>query len=353
MNKIKVLVVDDSLLFRRTIVEGISTDPMIEVIAMAADPYEARDQIVRYKPDVMTLDIEMPRMNGIEFLKRLMPQYPLPTIMVSAVDSKVFEALAYGAVDFVVKSNIASTTSLDEFMKELIAKIKVASTATVSKKVLPAHQPIHKNIAEITIPVNTATISSKKNLIDIIVLGASTGGTEATEKVTSKLPSSLPPLLIVQHMPPLFTKMYAERLSRSSSLIIKEAETGDILQSGYGYVAPGDQHIKLIKTDNHYMIKCFQGPKVNGHMPSVDVLFESVASYFGSNAIAVILTGMGNDGAAGMNQLHDQGAYTIAQDEHTCVVYGMPKQAVLLGGVDKQSPIDDVAYQIIRHCNHN
>lgn len=350
MNKIKVLVVDDSMLFRRTIVDGISIDPDIEVVAMAADPYEARDQIIKYRPDVMTLDVEMPKMNGIEFLKRLMPQYPLATVMVSAVDNKVFEALQVGAVDFVVKSNIASSHALEAFISELIEKIKIASTASLNTKNFATTNKTPLKQADTKSP--EANESQKKSTIDIIALGASTGGTEATEQVIKQLPGNLPPLLIVQHMPPVFTKMYAERLSRNSNLTIKEAETGDILKSGFAYVAPGDHHIKLLKHEDQYMIKCFQGPKVNGHMPSVDVMFKSVADYYSDNVLAVILTGMGNDGAKGMRLLHDQGAYTIAQDESTSVVYGMPRQAYELGGVDRRLPIQEIGYHITRQCLH-
>lgn len=349
METIKVLVVDDSLLFRRTIIDGISKDPRIEVVAMAADPYEARDQIIKHRPDVMTLDVEMPKMNGIEFLKRLMPQYPLPTVMVSAVDDKVFEALQVGAVDFVVKSNIASSQALGAFIEELIEKIKIASTATLKSKNLQGTDKIKSKETSATTKLQDQPSKTK---VDIIALGASTGGTEATEQVIKQLPGNLPPLLIVQHMPPVFTKMYAERLSRDSNLTIKEAETGDILQYGHGYVAPGDMHIKLMEHDDQYMIKCFKGSKVNGHMPSVDVMYNSVAEYFTNNALAVILTGMGNDGAKGMRLLHDQGAYTIAQDEATSVVYGMPKQAYELGGVDRRLPIQEIGYHIVRQCLH-
>lgn len=341
--KIKVLVVDDSILFRRTIIEGISKDPMIEVIAMAADPYEARDQIIAHKPDVMTLDVEMPKMDGIEFLKRLMPQYPIPTIMVSAVDDKVFEALKYGALDFVVKSNLASNQALSSFINSLTEKIKSASLVDMKSK-----YSANKSVVSSTIQP-----SSNSSNIDIIALGASTGGPEATEKVLSTLPVNLPPIVIVQHMPPVFTTMYAKRLNENCLITVKEAETGDILKSGHAYIAKGSDHLKLIKTDRGMMVKCFQGNKVNGHMPSVDVLFASVTKYYNNNALGVILTGMGNDGAKGLLAMKKLGAPTIGQDERTSIVYGMPKAAYELGAVQFQTPIHHIGKQIISICSTN
>lgn len=336
---IRVLVVDDSMLFRRTIVEGLSKDPLIEVVAMAADPYEARDAIIKYRPDVMTLDVEMPKMNGIDFLKKLIPQYPMPVIMVSAVDDKVFEALKYGALDFVVKSAIASNTALDAFLDELTKKVKSASEIIVKKPTASAT----------TAEMPETPIRNPKKGIDIIAIGASTGGTEATETVIKKLPGNLPPILIVQHMPPVFTKMYAERLNRSSRVNVQEAKSGDVLTYGHAYVAPGASHMKLVKTGNKTIIKCFESHKVNGHMPSVDVTFASVAQYYNDNSIGIILTGMGNDGARGLLAMRQAGAKTIGQDEGSSVVYGMPKKAYEIGAVSHQSPISVMHQKILTH----
>lgn len=348
--KIRVLVVDDSILFRRTIVEGISKHPNIEVVAMAADPYEARDCIIKFKPDVMTLDVEMPKMNGIDFLKKLMPQYPMPVIMVSAVDNKVFEALKYGALDFVVKSNIASNNALESFIQELSEKILIASKATIKKQIIHT-EPLPSKTDKM--PLSESPNKPFNKSIDLITIGASTGGTDATEKIISKLPAGLPPILIVQHMPPVFTNMYAERLNKLSAVEVREAKTGDILQKGYAYIAPGGLHMKLQKSSEGYMLRCFEGEKTNGHMPSVDVLFHSVSEFFSTNVVSVLLTGMGNDGAQGLLKLHRNGAKTIGQDEKTSVVYGMPKIAYELGAVDVQLPLPEIASQIIQFCQRS
>ncbi len=339
MKKIRVLVVDDSLLFRKTIVDGISKHPQIEVVAMASNPYEARDCIIQYKPDVMTLDVEMPRMDGISFLSKLMPQYPMPVIMVSAVDDRVFEAMENGAVDFVVKSKLASNDHLNTFIRELSDKIVVASKANIVRKELPE-------------PTHTLSHKSRKNgTIKLIALGASTGGIEATEKILTKLPITIPPMIIVQHMPAEFTRMYAERLNRICAPTIKEAENGDKLESGTIYIAKGGFHMKLVRSNDLYFLKLFQGDKVNGHIPSVDVTFQSVANYFNSDCISIILTGMGLDGAKGIRLLHNQGSPTIGQDEASSVVYGMPKAAFDYGAVDYQLSIHDIAGKIIHLLN--
>jgi len=338
MKIIKVLVVDDSLLYRKTIVDGISQHPNIEVVAVASNPYEARDCIIKHNPDVMTLDVEMPRMDGISFLAKLMPQYPMPVIMVSSVDNRVFEAMEYGAVDFVVKTNIASNKHLHSFIADLTEKIIIASESNITKKVLKTPAP-----------TSNPTSSQRIDKTKLIVLGASTGGIGATETILTRLPNSIPPMLIIQHMPPEFTKMYADRLNKICKPRIKEAENGDVLETGTIYIAKGGFHMKILKHNESYILNLFEGEKLNGHIPSIDVTFHSVSKYFSKSCLAVILTGMGHDGAKGIRRLHDLGAYTIGQNKATSVVYGMPKVANDLGAIDIQSPIDSISDHILAH----
>lgn len=337
--KIKVLVIDDSLLFRETVARGIGKDKGIEVIGTASNPFEARDKIIELEPDVLTLDIEMPKMSGIEFLKKLMPQYPMPVVVVSALSNNVFEALNSGAVDFVTKPSNNIPNSLDVFINELIVKIKIASMANITN---------HKN-QYINEQINKDSNIDKKDLI--ISIGASTGGTEAIFEIIHSLPREMPGIVIVQHMPPVFTKMYAERLNASCKMEVKEAETGDIIVPGRVLIAPGDLHMRVIKKENVFMVECLDGEKINGHRPSVDVLFNSVAEKVGSNAIGILLTGMGYDGAKGLLRMRQKGAVTIGQDEESCVVYGMPKVAYDIGAVSEQVPLKNIPQKIYSIIN--
>jgi len=328
--KIKVLVVDDSLLFREKISKGIAQDASIEVVATASDPYEARDKIIEFKPDVMTLDVEMPRMNGIEFLKRLMPQYPIPVVVVSAVSHNVFDALNAGAVDFVTKPDLSTQRGFDFLINELIIKIKIASMAKVGHW--------KKEYADLkTIGSMNREASSK-----IIAIGASTGGTEAIYNLLRAFPRDIPGTVIVQHMPPVFTRMYAERLNNSCLMEVKEAQTGDRVCQGRVLIAPGDHHMTIKKSGSGYIVECTKGEKVSGHCPSVDVLFNSVAEVAGKNAIGIILTGMGKDGAKGLLAMRQKGARTLGQDEKSCVVYGIPKVAFEIGAVEKQVSLEAI-----------
>lgn len=329
MKKIRVLVVDDSAVSRAILSKGLASDQNIEVVAAAADPFEARDKILAYEPDVMTCDVEMPRMNGIEFVKRLIPQYPLPVIMVSGISSAVFDALNAGAVDFVTKPELASAKNIEIFINEIIAKIKIASTA---------------NMSSIKNRDVSGTIVEKKSISDnrIIAIGASTGGTEAIYNILRYLPDNIPGIVIVQHIPPVFSRLFAERLNNSTHLNVKEAQTGDFVERGRVLIAPGDRHMRLVKMGERFKVECFDGDKVNGHCPSVDVLFESAAKEAGSNAIGVILTGMGNDGAKGLLAMRQRGSRTIGQDEKSCVVYGMPKAAFNIGAVERQAPLREM-----------
>lgn len=332
MRPIRVLVVDDSVVFRELLVQNLSKDPAIQIVATAKDPFEARDAILAHKPDVMTLDVELPRMNGIEFLRKLMPQYPLPVVVISSLSEKVFDAMNAGAVDFVAKPALSSRVQLEEFVKnELLVKIKIASTAKIS------------NIKKVVMEQEQQHLSVKSNHL-VVAIGASTGGTEAIFDVVKDFGTDIPGVVVVQHMPPGFTKMYAKRLDDQCRLQVKEAETGDRVLTGRMLIAPGgDMHMHLVKVNGAYQVECKKGPRVNGHCPSVDVLFDSVARVAGANALGIILTGMGGDGANGLLAMRKAGARTIGQDESTCVVYGMPKVAYDLGAVQYQEKLFNIA----------
>ena len=332
MQRIKVLIVEDSIVFRELLVQNLNKDPAIQVVATARDPFEARDKILAYKPDVMTLDVELPRMNGIEFLRKLMPQYPLPVVVISSLSDKVFDAMSAGAVDFVAKPAVSSRMQLEDFIKnELPVKIKIASTAKIS------------NIKR-TAFAQEQQYLSVKNSNHLVAIGASTGGTEAICSVVKDYGTDIPGIVCVQHMPPGFTQMYAKRLNDQCRIQVKEAETGDRVLPGHMLIAPGgDRHMRLVKVNGGYQVEVKAGPKVNGHCPSVDVLFDSVAKVARSDAVGIILTGMGGDGAKGLLAMRKAGARTIGQDESTCVVYGMPKVAYDLGAVEYQEKLPDIA----------
>lgn len=341
MKKIKVLVVDDSIVFRQLWVRSLSGDPDIEVVAEASDPYQARDAILRWEPDVMTLDIELPRMNGIEFLRKLMPQYPLPTVVISALSDKVFDALSAGAVEFVNKPEGLTPQQLSDFMRtELVTKVKIASTVKVGnlKRTMPGVQTLKGGVYK------PGTV---------IAIGASTGGTEAIYEVVRRFNVDIPGIVIVQHMPPKFTEMYAQRLNNQCRVMVKEAKTGDKVCQGQVLIAPGDAHMRLIKVGGEYQVECRTGPKVNGHCPSVDVLFDSVAKAAGKSAVGIILTGMGADGANGLLAMRQAGARTIGQNEASCIVYGMPKAAYDCGAVEVQAELTQIAqktYNILQNA---
>ena len=327
MRPIRVLVVDDSLMFRKLLVQGLNADPNIEVVADVEDVYAARDAILKFKPDVMTLDVEMPKMNGIEFLKRLMPQYPLPVVMISSLNNKVFDALEAGAVDFVNKPSNMTREQLNVFLsQELAAKVKIASTAKVGR------------LKRVDTPAGGKD--------RIVAIGASTGGTEAIFEVVKRFKRDIPGVVIVQHMPPGFTKMYAERLNNQCEVACKEAETGDRVMQGQVLLAPGDRQMRLVKMADGYQVECRGTERVSGHCPSVDVLFSSVAKAAGSKAVGVILTGMGSDGSKGLLEMRNAGALTVGQDEATCVVYGMPKVAFDIGAVQQQAPVTEIAGRV-------
>lgn len=342
--KIKVLVIDDSAMAREIISKGLSQDQDIEVVGTAMDVYVARDKIVFKKPDVLTLDIEMPKMDGVEFLKRLMPQYPIPVIIVSSISSQgakaTLEALEHGAVDYILKPGKKSGKGLNEMMKELIEKIKVASKVDVSiwkNEIVP--QIFHKKISKEILAGTTDKI---------IAIGASTGGTVAITKIIESFSIDMPGTVIVQHMPPGFTMMFADKLNQISKIEVKEAEDGDRIIRGRALIAPGDYQMRVIRSCGQYLIKCMKEGKVNGHCPSVDVLFNSIAENVGSNAIGVILTGMGRDGASAMLKMRKAGARTIAQDKKSSIIFGMPKEAYACGGAERLVNLNNIPEVIIK-----
>ena len=343
--KIKVLVVDDSLFFRGVLTKKLAEFSNFEVLGYARDAFEAKEKIPKLNPDVVTMDVEMPKMNGIEFLKQLLPEHPVPIVLVSSISINVFDALAAGAVDFVRKPDLSKTDSISSFINELASKITIASRA----KVTPNSNK------------STATVLSKPNFTPIkpstltnstiIAIGASTGGTEATISVIKDLPADTPGILVVQHMPAGFTKMYAERLNRLCNMEVREARDGDIIKKGLILVAPGDYHMKLAKMGPNFIVKCYQAEKVSGHRPSVDVLFDSVAEVAKKNAVGIIMTGMGRDGAQGLLNMRKRGAYTIGQSKESCVVYGMPMVAKNIGAVCIEASNENIAHVLRRHLS--
>lgn len=339
MKKIKVLIVDDSAIVRNAFSTVLSKDPEIEVVGEASDPYEARDKIVALKPDVITLDINMPRMDGLTFLKKLMKHYPLPVIMVSGVSDEnakiTLKSLEYGAVEFIAKPT-GGANSLRELSVQLIEKIKAAARAKIGKKLVQNAQNLE------VLPESHVRSNNK-----IIALGASTGGTEALRFILRRMPSNSPPTLVVQHMPANFTKTFADSLNELCAIEVREAKDRDSLKTGLALIAPGNFHMKLKRAGTKYSVSIDQSDLVVGHRPSVEVLFNSVAKYVGKNAIGALMTGMGADGARGLLNMKNNGAKTIAQDEQSSVVFGMPKAAIKLGAVDKVASLSNIPIAIL------
>lgn len=343
---IKVLVVDDSALVRKVLTEELEKQKDIKVVGTAIDPYVARDKIVKLKPDVLTLDLEMPRMDGLSFLSKLMKHYPLPVVVVSSLTPKNSEnalmALRLGAVDVICKPGSAYSTQ--NISRQIIKAVRAASVANFDRNTgKQDYQPVNKNNPR---PESARLIQTTDKMIAI---GASTGGTKAIEEVLTRFPANIPGTVIVQHMPPVFTKSFAERLHTICNVNVKEAEDGDLIESGSVLLAPGNYHMLVEKKGAKYYVRIKKGPPVHHHRPSVDVLFNSVAEAAGVNATGALLTGMGTDGAKGLLAMKLKGSHTIAQDEATSVVYGMPKEAKKLGGVSEILPITQIAGAIIRN----
>ncbi len=341
---IRVLVVDDSALVRNVLTNGLAKDPGLEVVGAATDPFDARDKIVKLRPNVLTLDVEMPRMDGVEFLRRLMPQFPLPVVMVSSLTEKgkqiTLDALAAGALDFVSKPRSDMAKGLDSLLSELITKIKIASTANVS------HWKHKKPEAKRTTATARGALSETTD--KVIAIGASTGGTEAIKDVITRFPPGTPGVVIVQHMPPGFTRLFSERMNTLCLMTVKEAEDDDRILPGRVLVAPGgERHMEVVRSGGVYKVRLKPGDLVCGHRPSVEVLMHSVAKAVGANAVGVMLTGMGHDGSGGMLAMRQAGANTMAQDEATSVVFGMPKQAYENGGAERLVPLPDIAQAVM------
>lgn len=337
LKKIRVLIVDDSILFRKTLELRLSQNPAVEVVGTAMDAEDALGKIQALSPDVVTMDVEMPKMNGIDFIKKLIPIHPVPVIVVSSLPLNVLDALEAGAVDFVEKPNAQNGTGLDQFVFHLAVKIRIATSAHVRQKT-PA-----------SLPARTPLLQPHDHML--IAIGASTGGTDAILEVVRDFPATMPPVVVVQHMPPVFTNMYAQRLDKICAMQVKEAVNLDRAEPGRILIAPGGKQMRLVRDSRGYYVRVDESPKVNGHAPSVEVLFQSIAQTAGSSAIGVILTGMGADGAQGLLKMRQAGAFTIGQDKDSCVVYGMPQAAFHLGAVRKQVPLDRIRNEIINQLN--
>ena len=353
MKKIRVLNVDDSALMRQVLASLLAKDQEIEVIGSAPDPYIAREKIKALNPDVITLDVEMPRMDGITFLEKLMRGHPMPVVMVSSLTEAgcqtTLRALELGAVDFITKPKIDLREGMDEVAQDLIAKVKAAACANLKRISLGDRSTASAQPSQVS--GRNGSQAMIKTTDTIIAIGSSTGGTEAVKDVLELLPPNTPPVLITQHMPERFTKTWADRMNGLCRISVKEAEDGDSVLPGHALVAPGGYHMALERSGARYTVRINQDPPVNRHRPSVDVLFASVARYAGANAIGVILTGMGGDGAKELLTMKQAGAFTIAQDEASCVVFGMPKEAIKAGAVDKVLPLGDIAGAILTHVS--
>lgn len=347
---IKVLIIDDSALIRSLLTEIINKQPDMEVVGTAPDPLAAREKIKALNPDVLTLDVEMPKMDGLAFLEKLMRLRPMPVVMVSSLTEKsssiTLHALELGAFDFVTKPKIDICNGLQEYAEELTNKIRGAARARLRRSVLRRAAPIavtEKNSADVVLAAEHHTFSTTEK---VILLGASTGGTEAIKAVLVDMPADCPGILITQHMPEAFTKTFAKRLDSLCRIAVKEAEHGERVLPGHAYLAPGNRHLLLKRSGANYVTELSDGSAVNRHRPSVDVLFRSAANCAGKNAIGIIMTGMGDDGAAGMLEMRQAGAYTLAQDEESCVVFGMPKEAIARGGVDEIVPLHELSRRL-------
>ena len=337
----KVLIVDDSSLMRQLLTEILGSDPELEVIGTAGDPFIAREKIKALSPDVLTLDIEMPRMDGLTFLEKLMRGHPMPVVMISSLTERGAEttlrALSLGAVDFVSKPKLDVASGTIEQTSEIIAKVKAAARVKVRGVTTP-----------VTGPVELAAGCHFSATHKVVAVGSSTGGTEALKDLLSPLPADFPGLVMVQHMPEAFTRPFSERLNSLCRIRVQEAKDGDRILPGHALLAPGGHQMEVVRHGMAYAVRVYRGERVNRHLPSVDVLFSSCAKQLGKNAVGVLLTGMGADGAKGMLEMREAHAFTIAQDEATCVVFGMPREAILLGAVDQVLPLGRIPAALVQ-----
>ncbi len=361
---IKVFIIDDSALVRAFINEILSNEKDIKVIGQTVDAYFAMDKIKNLQPDIILLDIQMPRMNGIEFLKQLMTEYPTPVIMFSSLtqdgSQMTLKSLELGALDYIAKPQEHLTKNLYKVKDDIILKIKSLSQVKIKEIIskrpeliiertsIEELQKNSKLIKKVKKPEKTKIENKNRKTDKIIVIGASTGGTRAIDKLLSSLPPDIPPIIIVQHMPPVFTTLFAEDMNKRYALNVVEATGGDKLEKGKVIIAPGGYHTMIKKQGTSFIVNVVSGPPVNHHKPSVDVLFRSASKILGNRAIGIILTGMGNDGAVGMKEMKENGSYNIAQNEDSCIVFGMPKEAITLKAVDIILPLQDIAPHLLR-----
>ncbi len=355
MRKIKVFIVDDSAAVRQALQSVMSTDNRIEVIGTAKDPFQAAEKLRDVVPDVMTLDIEMPKMDGITFLRKIMTQHPIPVVICSSIAERssdvALKALEYGAVDIITKPKLQTKQFFEESAITICDTLVAASRVKVGRKVKPV-QPPPKLSADAVMP-RARIVNNHAETDKVIIVGASTGGTEALREFLSALPGNAPGVVIVQHMPEKFTRSFAERMDMCCAMTVKEAEDNDTVMRGRVLIAPGNRHMLIKRTGSRYFVTLRDGPLVSRHRPSVDVLFRSASKYVGKNGVGVIMTGMGDDGARGMKEMHDSGAYNIAQDEASCVVFGMPKEAINEGGVDKILHLNGIASHVLTYTGSN
>jgi len=353
MKKIRVLIVDDSAVVRQTLEEILSSDPDIEVMGTAADPFIAADKMKQEVPDVITLDVEMPRMDGIKFLHIIMSQHPIPVVMCSSLTEKgsetALKAMEYGAIEIIEKPRIGTKQFLEESRIRICDAVKAASMARV-RRIAKTVKVEPKLTADAVLP-KPRSRAMIKTTEKVVVVGASTGGTEALRIFLEALPLDSPGIVIVQHMPEHFTAAFARRLDGICRITVKEAENGDSVVRGRALIAPGNHHLILKRSGARYYVEIKDGPLVSRHRPSVDVLFRSAARYAGKNSVGVIMTGMGDDGARGMAEMKEAGAFNIAQDEKSSVVFGMPQEAIRRGCVDRVLPLESIANEVIRACD--
>jgi len=356
--KITVLIIDDSALVRQVLTSIINSSKSLEVIGVARDPIDAREKIKQLNPDVLTLDIEMPKMDGVTFLKNLMRLRPMPVVMISTLTEAgadiTLEALEVGAVDFIAKPKIDVQGALQEYTSEIIEKLEIAGKAKVRE------YKVSTDASKVSRKLDAGAVLEKKEgkirfktTDKIVALGASTGGTEAIKEVLEALPANSPGIVISQHIPIAFSRAFTERVNKLCQIVVCEPVDGERILSGHAYIAPGDKHLLVERSGAEYICRLNDGPPVNRHKPSVDVMFRSVAQNVGPNAMGVMLTGMGADGAEGMLEMKQQSAYNISQDEDSCVVWGMPGAAVKIGAIDKEFTLSKISKEIVRYCIEN
>ncbi|WKZ33820.1 MAG: chemotaxis response regulator protein-glutamate methylesterase [Thermodesulfobacteriota bacterium] len=352
--KTKVLVIDDSAVVRKVLTTIIGSEPDIEVVGAASDPFIAAEKIAHDVPDVITLDVEMPRMDGITFLQKMMSQHPIPTVVISSLagsgSETALRALEYGAVEILQKPSIGTKEFLEESRVLICDAVRAASVAKLRRVPVHAAAPAPKLNADAVIAKSRPTKAMLRTTEKVVILGASTGGTEAISDFLMSMPLDSPGIVIVQHMPEKFTASFAKRLDSACRISVKEAEDNDTVIRGRALIAPGNRHMMLKRSGARYYVEIKDGPLVSRHRPSVDVLFRSAAMYAGKNAVGVILTGMGDDGSRGMKEMKEAGSFNIAQDERTSVVYGMPKEAIKAGAVDCVLPLNEIAGRVLKEC---